>query len=242
MGLCDVKGFFRSLLLLAGLACLPACTASEGMTARQPSAMSPSPSPALLQPAAPPTITSRSVSVHFDKNSAEIRAAAMQILYGAALESRGQRITAIRVVGHADANGRRAYNQRLSEQRAAAVADQLNKLGLHAERVEVTGAGEAAPQRKGKKLVAAAEDRRVEIIIETVAEQTAALAPTSSATLASASPANGDAAPTGAVILGPHAPQQIAVAAPVWLQPLGKPAIKRNFVAPGTTWLPPPAA
>lgn len=237
-----MKGFFRSLLLLAGLACLPACAASEGMTAQQPSATSPSPSPALLQPAAPPTVTSRSVSVHFDKNSADIRAAAMQILYGAALESRGHRITAIRVIGHADANGRRAYNQRLSEQRAASVADQLNKLGLRAERIEVVGAGEAAPQRKGKKRIAAAEDRRVEIVIETVAEQTAALAPPSAASLASASPANGDAAAIGAVILAPHAAQQIVVAAPVWLQPLGKPAIKRNFVAPGTTWLPPPAA
>lgn len=237
-----MKGFFRSLLLLAGLACLPACAASEGMTAQQPSATSPSPSPALLQPAAPPTITSRSVSVHFDKNSADIRAAAMQILYGAALESRGHRITAIRVIGHADANGRRAYNQRLSEQRAASVADQLNKLGLRAERIEVVGAGEAAPQRKGKKRIAAAEDRRVEIVIETVAEQTAALAPPSAASLASASPANGDAAAIGAVTIAPRAAQQIAVAAPVWLQPLGKPAIKRNFVAPGTTWLPPPAA
>lgn len=242
VGSCDVKGFFRSLLLLAGLACLPACAASEGMTAQQPSATSPSPSPALLQPAAPPTVTSRSVSVHFDKNSADIRAAAMQILYGAALESRGHRITAIRVIGHADANGRRAYNQRLSEQRAASVADQLNKLGLRAERIEVVGAGEAAPQRKGKKRIATAEDRRVEIIIEMVAEQTAALAPPSAASLASASPANGDAAAIGAVTIAPHAPQQIAVAAPVWLQPLGKPAIKRNFVAPGTTWLPPPAA
>ena len=237
----DVKGLFRSLLLMAGLACLPACAASQVTPVPQPSAPSPIAAPANLQTPPSSTPSQHRVEVRFDKGSAEVRASAMQILYGAAQELRGQRITSIRVVGYTDASGRRAFNQRLSQQRAEAVADQLRKLNLRAEQTEVVGAGEISPHGKKAKRSRVVEDRRVEIIIETVPETAAALAPAPTLTkgqapmpdVASATPLQAIPVPTI---------QTAALPMPVWLQPATKPAIKRDPSAQGTTWLPPPAA
>ena len=113
----------RSLVLLLGLALLPACAASERIAEPQSHApvVAPQPPP---RPASLSVSRTHSVAVRFDSGSADIRAAAMQILYGAAVELRGGRLTAIRITGFADGAGRRAYNQKLSERRAAAVADQ----------------------------------------------------------------------------------------------------------------------
>jgi outer membrane protein OmpA-like peptidoglycan-associated protein len=243
-----VKGLFRSLLLLAGLACLPACAASQVTPQQQPSAPSQQSAPVPSAPANPqtlpsPTPTQHRVEVRFDKGSAEVRASAMQILYGAVQELRGQRITSVRVVGYTDASGRRAFNQRLSQQRAEAVADQLRKLNLRAEQTEVVGAGEVSPHGKKAKRSRVAEDRRVEIIIETVPEATAAQAPAPTSALTQAQgPLSAAAAPmTPDAIMAPTS-QTLAIHMPVWLQPANKPAIKRDPSAQGTTWLPPPAA
>lgn len=242
-----MKGLFRSLLLLAGLACLPACAASQVTQQQQPSALSPSApaltAPANLQAAPSPTPSQHRVEVRFDKGSAEVRASAMQILYGAAQELRGQRITSVRVVGYTDASGRRAFNQRLSQQRAEAVADQLRKLNLRAEQTEVVGAGEVSPHGKKAKRSRVAEDRRVEIIIETVPEATTAQAPAPTSALTQAqSPLSAAAAPMTPDAITAPTSQTLAIHMPVWLQPANKPAIKRDPSAQGTTWLPPPAA
>lgn len=243
-----MKGLFRSLLLLAGLACLPACAASQVTPAAQPSA------PSLTAESAPqvlpsptssqPTSSQHRVEVRFDKGSAEVRASAMQILYGAAQELRGQRITSVRVVGYTDASGRRTFNQRLSQQRAEAVADQLRKLNLHAQQIAVVGAGEVAPHGKKAKRSRAAEDRRVEIIIETVSEAIAATAPSQPPvpTLTQAQAPMSAAAPMAPDAIAAPTGQTVALRVPVWLQPANKPAIKRDPSAQGTTWLPPPVA
>lgn len=242
-----MKGLFRSLLLLAGLACLPACAASQvtppaaqssapSLTAESAQQVPPSPTPSQ------PTSSQRRVEVRFDKGSAEVRASAMQILYGAAQELRGQRITSVRVVGYTDASGRRAFNQRLSQQRAEAVADQLRKLNLHAQQIAVMGAGEVAPHGKKAKRSRAAEDRRVEIIIETVPEAIAAPAPSPAPALTQAQTPMSAAAPMTPNAIAAPTGQTVALYVPVWLQPANKPAIKRDPSAQGTTWLPPPAA
>ncbi|MGI9538647.1 MAG: OmpA family protein [Miltoncostaeaceae bacterium] len=51
----------------------------------------------------------------------------------------------IRVDGHTDDRGSAAYNQQLSERRAAAVADYITSRGIDASRVESKGFGESAP-------------------------------------------------------------------------------------------------
>lgn len=218
----NVKGLIRSLLLMVGLTCLPACAASQGSAVAQPSAQTLS-APSVPQQNPPVAVTSRhSVEVRFDKDSAAIRAAAMQILYGAAQELRGQRITSIQVIGYTDASGRRSYNQRLSQRRADAVADQLSKLGLFAERIEVLGGGEITPRGKGAKR-AADDDRRVEIVIETVSDHIASIAPMVE-TAQAPSPGTPD-------IAASLPSDQVALHMPVWLQPVHKPAIKPDLSA-----------
>ncbi|MBE0575733.1 MAG: OmpA family protein [Desulfuromonadales bacterium] len=67
------------------------------------------------------------------------------------------------ISGHADSTGPEAYNQGLSERRAASVKDWLVKNGISDERLETVGYGETRPKydnstREGRKL-----NRRVEI-------------------------------------------------------------------------------
>ncbi len=67
------------------------------------------------------------------------------------------------VAGHTDSTGPEAYNQKLSERRAASVKNWLVENGVSASRLEAVGFGENAPKydnstREGRKL-----NRRVEI-------------------------------------------------------------------------------
>ena len=149
----------RSLFLLVGLSTLAACAAQPDRgVAPVPAA------PALAEkPIAPARMVKKSFSVYFDTNKADIRAAAMQILYEAAQTAKPLASLTIRVQGYTDAAGKAAHNKRLSERRAAAVADQLRKLGLTVA-IETTGHGEVAAdqgRRKNSK-----ENRRVDITFE----------------------------------------------------------------------------
>lgn len=190
------------------------------------------------QPERPATriATTRTVTVHFDSGSADIRASAMQLMYGAARELRGARVTAIRITGFADSAGRRSYNQKLSERRAAAVADELRKLGLRAEHVEVKGAGETKGTPRHSRT-----DRRVEIAIEAMEETTALAPPQPAPSLASATTDPHPAA-AATVALAPLPMGEPAGAlTPAPLRGAAKPAIKLVPARDGTTWLPPPA-
>jgi peptidoglycan-associated lipoprotein len=71
----------------------------------------------------------------------------------------------IRVVGHADARGRRDENWQLARRRAQAVAAGLRQLGFTPERLVVRSEGEDAPAVPGTNEQALAENRRVEIVI-----------------------------------------------------------------------------
>jgi len=78
----------------------------------------------------------------------------------------------ITAVGHADRFGSEAYNQRLSEQRVAAVKTYLVGKGIDPNRIRTEGKGETQPVTKtaecagasGAKLIACLQpDRRVEV-------------------------------------------------------------------------------
>lgn len=233
--------FARSLLLLLGLATLPACAAHERPTESSPQVTASAAPVSALAPSGKIT-TTRTVVVHFDSSSDEIRAGAMQILYGAALDLHGAKVTRIRVTGHTDGAGHRAYNQKLSERRAAAVAAQLGKLGVRTESMTVSGAGEAKDSPRRSK-----NDRRVEIVIEQIQETVAALpAPVRENTIAvaSAMPPH----PAAALFAGQQGnipadtPAVSLSRSPTPLQSAGKQAIKRNLARDGSTWLPPPAS
>lgn len=73
--------------------------------------------------------------------------------------------TIVEVAGHTDSVGAAAYNQRLSEQRAQAVANHLTGRGVQGERLMITGAGAGHPVASNGTEAGRAENRRVEITI-----------------------------------------------------------------------------
>ncbi|HZX78085.1 OmpA family protein [Lysobacter sp.] len=73
--------------------------------------------------------------------------------------------TVVEVAGHTDSVGTDAYNQKLSEQRANAVAGYLQSRGLNRDRFIVVGAGESRPVASNDTESGRAQNRRVEITL-----------------------------------------------------------------------------
>jgi OOP family OmpA-OmpF porin len=71
----------------------------------------------------------------------------------------------IEVIGHTDDVGDDAYNQELSEQRAAAVSQYLIDAGVDASKMVAIGAGENSPIATNTTLEGRAENRRVEVLV-----------------------------------------------------------------------------
>ena len=73
--------------------------------------------------------------------------------------------TIIEVAGHTDSVGDAAYNQNLSEQRAATVASYLAGRGIMRDRMITIGAGESRPIASNDTEAGRAQNRRVEITL-----------------------------------------------------------------------------
>ncbi|NJB87769.1 outer membrane protein OmpA-like peptidoglycan-associated protein [Lewinella marina] len=73
--------------------------------------------------------------------------------------------TDITIDGHTDSVGSEASNQRLSEQRAASVADYLVQLGLDRSRLVTVGHGETMPVASNDTPEGRQANRRVEVAI-----------------------------------------------------------------------------
>lgn len=71
------------------------------------------------------------------------------------------------IIGHTDSTASDAYNQKLSEKRAAAVKNMMVKNGVAADRVTTTGKGEKEPVASNKTKEGRAENRRIEAQITT---------------------------------------------------------------------------
>ncbi|MET0248973.1 MAG: OmpA family protein [Sphingobium sp.] len=78
--------------------------------------------------------------------------------------------TYIDVFGHTDSDGADAYNQTLSERRAASVADYLVARGVQSARIATRGFGETQPIASNATEQGKASNRRVEIKIAPVTE------------------------------------------------------------------------
>ena len=84
-------------------------------------------------------------TVRFDTDEADIRPDQRAVLReGAALLRQYPAAEAV-IEGHTDDTGREAYNQGLSERRAAAVRDHLIAAGVRADRLSMVGHGESRP-------------------------------------------------------------------------------------------------
>lgn len=129
-----------------------------------PSAAGPEPTPAaaVTAEASPPaaqvaTATSASAVVEFQRGTWWIGRRGRNVLRDSLAQlPRGQVV--IEIDGHADAAGPRGLNQRISEERAQAVAALLEHSGLTAAQIEVRAFGERKPRKLGS-------NRRVEIRI-----------------------------------------------------------------------------
>lgn len=86
--------------------------------------------------------------VTFELNSAKLTARATQNLtrIAAALKDERLRDRKFVIEGHTDASGTKAHNDKLADQRAAAVADFLVAQGISADRMTTLGLGESAPR------------------------------------------------------------------------------------------------
>lgn len=71
----------------------------------------------------------------------------------------------VRIDGHTDATGGAAYNQQLSERRAAAVRDMLVSDGIAGDRIQTQGFGEANPIAPNNTAAGRKVNRRTEITV-----------------------------------------------------------------------------
>ena len=101
----------------------------------------------------------------FDHNSDALRAASRSTLRELADNFERYPDNLITVEGHTDSTGTNSYNQKLSERRAANVADFLIENGVAANKVTVYGFGEERPKSTNDTAEGRQLNRRVEIHI-----------------------------------------------------------------------------
>ncbi len=103
--------------------------------------------------------------VLFDFDSSALRASSRETLGALATNFRRFPDNVIDVEGHTDATGSERYNQKLSERRAASVADYLIEQGVPATSITVWGFGETRPRASNETADGRQLNRRVEIRI-----------------------------------------------------------------------------
>ncbi len=103
--------------------------------------------------------------VSFDFNSAALKPAFRRTLDKVADILQRYPRSSIRIIGHTDNVGSSAYNQRLSEDRANAVARSLEDAGLNPQRVSTEGRGESEPRVSNDSEAGRQLNRRVEMLI-----------------------------------------------------------------------------
>lgn len=104
--------------------------------------------------------------VQFETGSAKITKKSDALLdqIAQALDAHPQ-VKKLRIEGHTDSVGDDAFNQRLSEERAAAVKAALVARGVDEDRLETRGAGETRPIAPNQSAGGRQKNRRVEFII-----------------------------------------------------------------------------
>lgn len=170
-GLCWRTGYWTPALAIEecdpDLVKRPLLAAAPATDPRPLAAVTPTPAP---RPAAQRVQLNADTLFDFDK--AVLRPAGREALDDFVSKSKDINPEVITVVGHADRFGSDSYNQKLSEQRAAAVKTYLLSKGIEENRIQTAGKGETQPVTKpddcrgakSAKVIACLQpDRRVEI-------------------------------------------------------------------------------
>lgn len=106
----------------------------------------------------------RKTSLHFPVDIYQLDAASRERLRVLAdYIKANEAITAVRIAGHADDQGKNRYNLRLSARRAKSVRDELVGLGVDSALLSSRHYGESRPRVRGRSETARAANRRVEI-------------------------------------------------------------------------------
>ena len=101
----------------------------------------------------------------FDVNQATLKAGAANNVQKIAAILNQYPSYKISVEGHTDSQGSDAYNQSLSERRAAAVLQQLVAGGVSADRITSKGFGESQPVASNDTPAGRQQNRRVEVVV-----------------------------------------------------------------------------
>lgn len=143
-------------LITAGLVFRFGATSAMAKVAMapEPVASPPPPVAAVIPPPTPPpprvpTKISLSADSLFDFNSATVKPSGKTALDTLVTDLDGTRFEVISITGHTDRLGTRAYNQRLSAQRAEAVKNYMvQSAGIPASKIETRGVAETEPVTK----------------------------------------------------------------------------------------------
>ena len=103
--------------------------------------------------------------VSFDYNSSQLKPAFYNTLDKVADILNRYPRTTIKITGHTDSRGSRAYNQGLSEQRSESVSWYLADRGVDSRRVITDGRGELQPRASNDTEAGRQLNRRVEMLI-----------------------------------------------------------------------------
>ena len=133
-------------------------TGCDGVTVAQAA-----PAPAKPAPMANKVVFNADTFFDFDK--ATLKPEGRQMLDQVASQARSIELETIIAVGHTDAIGKDAYNQKLSERRAASVKAYLVSKGIDPNRIYTEGKGKTQPIASNKTREGRAKNRRVEIEI-----------------------------------------------------------------------------
>lgn len=146
---------------------MDAMDALEGLIKQAPKAEEVMPPVEAAPPPAEPMKPEEAMYlVFFDFDKYDIGAGGENVLDAVAQEVKSRSLTAVHVVGHADAAGPKSYNNKLSMKRANAVRDALSKRGVDSNLIRVDGRGEDELLVKTPDGVREPANRRAQITFE----------------------------------------------------------------------------
>ena len=110
-------------------------------------------------------------NITFDLDKSNLKPQFLETLDSVVLVLNEYPSTLINVVGHTDSSGSEAYNQKLSERRALAVAEYLVSKEVAHQRLASMGYGEGFPIASNDTKEGRAQNRRVELTLEPILEK-----------------------------------------------------------------------
>lgn len=143
-GLCWRTGYWTPAMAIAE------CDPDLAPKAAAPAAPAAAPAAAAVAPKPAAQKVTLAADALFDFDKAVLRPEGKAKLDKLVDDMKAIKLEVIIAVGHADRLGKDAYNQKLSERRAAAVKDYLVSKGVEANRVYAEGKGEKQPVTGGK--------------------------------------------------------------------------------------------